>query len=105
MAWLPGHALAGSSVATAVAQISPSRLTIAPHSIFPENRPPASPSTPGAARSHFLRSSADGRSLQLALSPAGLRRPIQIGGRAGLCFRWAGCRFRATAVDEAGSRW
>ena len=29
IAWLPGHALAGSSVATAVAQISPCRLTIA----------------------------------------------------------------------------
>src|SRR3954463_16600248 len=67
IAWLPGHALAGSSVATAVAQIWPWRLTIVPHSIFPENNPPASPSTPGAARSHFFRSSADGRSPQLAL--------------------------------------
>src|SRR3954469_6810626 len=69
IAWLPGHALAGSSVATAVAQIWPWRLTIVPHSIFPENNPPASPSTPGAARSHFFRSSADGRSPQLALAP------------------------------------
>src|SRR6187200_2475707 len=69
MAWLPGQALAGSSVATAVAQISPCRLTMAPHSIFPENRPPASPSTPGAARNHFLRSSAEGRSPQFAAAP------------------------------------
>src|SRR3954464_12477785 len=69
MAWLPGQALAGSSVATAVAQISPWRLTMAPHSIFPENRPPASPSTPGAARSHCLRSVDDGRSLHFAGAP------------------------------------
>src|SRR5581483_7487933 len=62
MAWLPGHALAGSSVATAVAQISPCRLTIDPHCILPEKRPPASPPSDGACRSHFFRSSADGRS-------------------------------------------
>ena len=31
IAWLPGQALAGSSVATAMAQSSPSRLTIAAH--------------------------------------------------------------------------
>src|SRR3954464_13124063 len=65
-AWLPGHALAGSSVATAVAQISPRRLTTAAHSILPENNPPASPPPPGAMRSHFFRSSAEGRSLQAA---------------------------------------
>src|SRR4029453_236258 len=55
VAWLPGpaHPLGGSPVAPAGAQISPCRLTIVPPSIFPENRPPASPSTPGAARSHF----------------------------------------------------
>src|SRR3954469_4716807 len=68
IAWLPGHALAGSSVATAVAQISPWRLTTAAHSIFPEKSPPAWPSTPGACRSQFFKSFADGRSRQRALA-------------------------------------
>ena len=84
----------GSSVATAVAQISPCRLTIVAHSILPENSPPASPSTPGAARSHFFRSSAEGRSRQLAGRGSLVRRPVEIACGAGLGF----CRTGAGGV-------
>jgi hypothetical protein len=102
MAWLPGHALAGSSVATAVAQISPCRLTMAPHSIFPEKSPPASPSTPGAVRNHFFNSSADGRSGQLArAAPALGGPPVQIRGGARLRLgRAGGVRRLRTARGE-----
>src|SRR6185503_19525485 len=51
------------------AQISPCRLTIDAHSIFPEKKPPASPPSDGACRSSFFRSAADGRSRQLAAAP------------------------------------
>src|SRR5204863_9559050 len=68
IAWLPGHALAGSSVDAAAAHTSPWRLTTAAHSIFPENRPPASPSTPGAVRNNVFSSLADGRSRHIAAS-------------------------------------
>src|SRR3954471_11717220 len=71
IAWLPGHALAGSSVAPAVAQISPWRLTTVPHSILPDINPPASLSE-GVERSHFLRSSAEGRLLQSAFAAPGV---------------------------------
>src|SRR5689334_24071544 len=75
MAWLPGHALAGSSVATAVAHTSPWRLTTAAHSILPDIRPPASDSF-GASRSHFFRSFADGRSPHCADAAPCLGPPL-----------------------------
>src|SRR6476646_1938336 len=70
MDWLPGHALVGSSVATAVAQISPWRLTTVAHSILPDINPPASLSD-GVERSHFFRSSADGKFPQSAFAAPG----------------------------------
>src|SRR6476469_8075093 len=70
MDWLPGQALDGSSVATAVAQISPRRFTIVAHSILPDIKPPASLSE-GVARSHFFKSSTDGRLLQSAFAAPG----------------------------------
>src|SRR3954463_3994553 len=71
MDWLPGHALVGSSVATAVAQISPRRLTTVAHSILPDISPPASLSD-GVERSHFFRSSVDGRLPQSAFAAPGV---------------------------------
>src|SRR5262249_25401631 len=79
-AWPPGHAVAGSSVATAVAQISPARLTTAAHSSFPEKRPPASPASPGARRRYSLRSVAVGR----------LRHPTRTWREAAGCSAAAG---------------
>ena len=97
----PARRWPGSSVATAVAQISPCRLTIVPHSIFPENRPPASPSTPGAVRNHFLRSLLTaGRCIWL-----GAHR-IEAGdsdrhAAPGLGFGWAGSGFEHATITTA----
>src|SRR4051812_5946960 len=66
MPWLPGHAAAASSLATATAHSSPCRLTTAAHSKRPLASPPASP-LPGTDLSQSFSCFSFGTSLQLPL--------------------------------------
>src|SRR5687767_15963529 len=65
IAWLPGQTCVGSSVVVTYRQISPSRLTTAPHILAPPKRPPAS-GIAAASRIACCSSDALGRWLHVA---------------------------------------
>ena len=70
MAWLPGHTCVGSAVDVVYVQISPARLTTAPHLLSPWNNPPASPPAAGAAARKPFSAPSSGRPWHLPCDAA-----------------------------------